>query len=692
LGSFLFGKNMSTNSYDENYTKYKRTPNVEELDGHEGVAENEDLFALSLSDEEITKTLNNRINNSRVFWNDSANFDLRRRRERNQRFVVGDHWYDVPIVGQHIPYVQNEVFTAEQVISAYVTAKLPELETYPGQDTPESRRLAQNVAAMLRHHSDTHDLQGILCNIVLSMLNNYVGIIELEWDPNCGPYGDIVPHYKDPANMIIDKRAKQGKNPNHICDTKQNTADELVAQFPKAKQAIMDKVNDNGSAVITWRYAWCTYYENGKPQEGFVAYFEDVVMAKNKNPHWIYDEGTEGVTNVLPYPTKPYIPFNYINDGDHWIDRYGPIDQAIPVQLMIDSIGKQIQQNIRHASPVLILNKDAISKPKADKITGAPWEKILVDAQDVRTAYGVIQANQVPAYVVNEMERLVQTLHKVFGTPPQLQGESNNSQTATQDLMARNQAQGRQDLLVRAIDRGLDRYFNYLLQMMKVYYTEDHYASVLGEDGRYDFVAMNRNKIEDGLKVTVKSGSTLPMDKSRMESVALNLAKMNKISLLSLYEFLDVPNPGKHVERLIKEQVDAVTVVEDIRNDDQDANAVEDWEMIKAGEMAQPRDDVDQHHLSTHQRQLLSNDFQAQPPQVQDGLRQHVQLEVEKAKLLHGITNDQLYPPQPAPPDVSVPVSVNPQAGGQPPIPTPPSVPEAPAPPQPMAPAAIPAV
>lgn len=686
---------MATSSYDENYTKYQRTPNVEELDGHEGIAEQDDLFALNLSDEEITKTLNERINNSRVFWNDTANFDLRRRRERNQRFVVGDHWHDVAIIGQHIPYVQNEIFTAEQVISAYVTAKLPELEVYPGQDTPESRRLAQNVAAMLRYHSEHHDLQGILCNIVLSLLNNYVGMIELEFDPNCGPYGDIVPRYKDPANMIVDKRAKQGANPAFICDTKQNTAEELCAQFPKAKQAIMDKVGEKKSAVITWRYAWCTYYENSKPQEGFVAYFEDVVMGKNKNPHWIYDEQTEQATNVLSSPTKPYIPFNYINDGDHWVDRYGPIDQAIPLQLMVDSIGKQIQENIRHASPILILNKDAISKPNADKITGQPWEKILVDAQDVRMAYGVIQANQVPAYVVNEIERLTMTLHKVFGTPPQLQGESNNAQTATQDLMARNQAQGRQDLLVRAIDRGLDKYFNYLLQMMKVYYTEDHYASILGEDGKYDFVAMNRNKIEDGVKVTIKAGSTLPMDKSRMEAVALNLAKLGKISMLSLYEFLDVPNPGKHVERLIKEQVDAVSVVEDIRNDDQDANAVEDFENIKAGQPAPPRDDVDQHHLMTHQKQLLSNEFEMLPVDVQNGLREHIQLEVEKAKLLNGITNDQLYPPPP--PSPSVPVSVNPQSGGQPPTgpPMPPvggNAEASPQPPQMGNPAALPVV
>jgi hypothetical protein len=658
------------------YTRYDKDPSVDDLDGQDGVAEQQDYFSITLPDEDVTNVLNNRINNSRSFWNNSSGFNLVERRKRNARFVVGDHWYDVPVVSNHIPYVQNEVFTAEQVISAYVTSRLPEVEVYPAQDTPESRRLAQNVAAMIRYHSEEHDLQGILCNIVLSLLNNYVSLIELEFDPTHGLFGDIVPVYRDPANVIIDKRAKQRANPAFISDTRQNTAEELCAMFPDHKKQIMDKVMDNKQAVITWRKADITYYEDNKPMEGTVGYFEDVVMLKAKSAHWIYEEEVEGVSNYLSKPFKPWVPFNYINDGEHWIDRYGPIDQAIPLQLMLDRIGKQIQQNVSHASPVLVFGKSAMPKPVADQITGHPWEKILVDNKNlpVQETYGVIQANQVPAYVINEMERLVDALHKIFGTPPQLQGDSNNSQTATQDIMARNQAQGRQDLLVRAVDRGLDLYFKYLLQMMKVHYTEDHFASILGEDGRYTFVSMNRYDIEDGIKICVKAGSTLPLDKGRMEAVALQLAKMNKISLLSLYEFLDIPNPGKHVERLIKEQVDAVSVVEDIRNDDQDANAVEDYEMAKTGQMPPPRDDVDPRHIATHQKQLLREEFKEWPPEYQQLLKDHIQAELEKAKLLFGVSNEELYPPEPQPPDVSVPVSINPPSGEQgapPPLPQP---------------------
>ncbi len=259
--------------------------------------------------------------------------------------------------------------------------------------------------------------------------------------------------------------------------------------------------------------------------------------------------------------------------------------------------------------------------------------------------------------------------------------------------MARNQAQGRQDLLVRAMDRGLDAYFKYLLQMMKVYYTEDHYASVLGEDGRYDFVALNREKIEDGIKVRVKAGSTLPMDKGRLEAVALNLAKLGKISLLSLYEFLDVPNPGKHVERVIKEQVDPTVTVEDIRSDDQDANAAEDYEMIKQGAHAPPRDDPDGRHIKTHQQQLLSNDFVGDgtmenpgwPIENQEAFKEHIQKEIDKAKLLSGITDEELYP-QPEDPGVSaslnIPEAMQPPAPqeGMPPMPPPPGAPAPPAP------------
>ncbi len=175
----------------DSYTQYNEDSTVDALDGQDGVAELQESFALDLSDEEIVKVLDERINDSRSFWNDSTSFNLKDRRERNNRFVTGDHWHGMR--GGDIPYVQNEIFTAEQVISAYVTGSMPELEVYPAQDTPESRRLAQNVNSMMKYHSEEHDLQGILCKIVLSILNDYIGGIELEWDENCGKFGDIVP-------------------------------------------------------------------------------------------------------------------------------------------------------------------------------------------------------------------------------------------------------------------------------------------------------------------------------------------------------------------------------------------------------------------------------------------------------------------------------------------------------------------
>lgn len=644
------------NRDNDTYLRYVEDPRVDDLVGKEGVAQTYENFSLDLPDDEITGVLDRRINDSRAYWDDTSSFNLSERRRRNNRFVVGDHWYDVGYI-RDVPYVQNEIFTAEQVISAYVTARLAEVEVYPAKDTPESRRLAANIASLLRYHSEDHNLQGILCQVVLSMLNDYIGLIELEWDPNCGTFGDIKPSHVQSRNIVVDKRAKQGDNPAFISFSLQNTAEELMVKFPKAAAKIKDKVDDKKQSVITWRKVYVTVYIDKKPTEGIVCYFEDIVLMKAKLPHWIYDETIEGVQNYLSTALKPIIPFNYINDGAHWIDRYSPIDQVVSLQQMVDRIGRQIQKGVAHASPVLVFNSKALSKPMADQIRGDPWEKILVDAQDVRTAYGVIQANQIPPMVVEEITRLASKIHEIFGTPPQLRGESNNNQTATQDVMARNQAQGRQDLLVRAVDRGLDLYFNYLLQMIKVYYTEDHFVSILGEDGRYDFFSINRNDIEDGIKIRVKAGSTLPMDKSRMEQIALELAKMGKISLLSLYEFLDIPNPGKHVERVLKEQVDPVTVVEDIRNDDQDANAVEDYELIKQGQDAPPRDDPDMRHIKTHQKQLLSNDFLGWPVENQGALQMHIQAEIDKAMALNGITEEQLYPP--APPPVGIDASVN---------------------------------
>jgi hypothetical protein len=222
--------------------------------------------------------------------------------------------------------------------------------------------------------------------------------------------------------------------------------------------------------------------------------------------------------------------------------------------------------------------------------------------------------------------------------------------------------------------------------MIKVYYTEDHFVSALGEDGRYDFVTLNREDIEDGVKIRVKAGSTLPMDKTRLQSVAINLAKLGKISLLSLYEFLDIPNPGKHVERVLKEQIDPVSIVEDIRNDEQDANAVEDYELIEAGAEAEPRDDVSARHIKTHQKQLISNDFKMLSTEAQEMIRIHIQAEIEKLKAINGLTDEDINPVAPEEPNPGINASVSiPEAMQQPNQMTPPPVAPMPAPmPSPM--------
>lgn len=652
-------------------TRYNNEPNIDALDGHEGLAEIEDYFALNLSDEEITKNLNSRINDSRVFWNDPSGFNLKNRRERNARYVIGDHWHDVPMGMNGVRYVQNEIFAAEQTIGAYVTDRIPEVEAMPATDTPEARQLASDVMGMLKFHAEENNLQDILVSVVNSLMNNYVAYIGLEWDEYAGENGDIKPYYIDPQNVIVDKRAKKGANPSFICVTEQKCAEELVAQFPSKEKEIYDKIGgkERKQAVVTYRKVYITYYESGKPMEGVVWYFEDLVLGKVKTTDWIYDEEVEGTRNILKAALKPVITFNFMNDGQHVIDRYSPIDQAIPLQLMVDRIGRQIQIGVSHASPVLVFSKQALPKPQADKVTGQPWEKILVDAKDVRAAHAVIQSNQVPNFVVDEIQRLAKLIHEMFGTPPQLRGETDNKQTATQDLMARGQAQGRQALIVRSLERGLTNYNRYLLQMMKVHYTEDHYAVVSGDDGRYDYIVINRNDIDDGLKIRFKAGSTLPNDKARMEAIALQLAKLNRISNLSLYEFLEVPNPGKHVERLVKDTVDPTITVEDIRKDDQDKNAVEDYEYIKAGMEAPPRDDVDMLHIATHNKQMLSNDFndpEIWTPEMQMALRDHVQTEVDRIRALNGITDDQLYP-QPAPTEQPPSASVGGNGNNMPP-------------------------
>jgi len=192
-------------------------------------------------------------------------------------------------------------------------------------------------------------------------------------------------------------------------------------------------------------------------------------------------------------------------------------------------------------------------------------------------------------------------------------------------MMKKNQASGRQDLYVRAIDRFMDRYFQYLVQMMVVWYTERHFFVYNGGDGEFDYITMHRDLIENGIAVNVKSGTSLPFDKHRQEAVVLQLMKMGQsISLLDAYKLLHMQNPQQLYDNWAKQQTDPMSLARTGLDEMDDAKAYIAYVEIMNGTTPEDPDDCTTEFVLSLRKLMLRDEFMKAPKKKQNVFLKYV--------------------------------------------------------------------
>jgi hypothetical protein len=599
----------------EDVTKPYLSTKVDDLEKQQGQIDSIPALTLNIPDKQIIANLNNRIEDALSYWQDPNGFNLKTARAKNIKLYLGKSLDEGQLYRFQIPYNENQIYKSVETIVAYLTSQLPQPEVYPAQDTDQSKILATDLEKGLLGHSQKEHLNQKLEWAVRNMLIKRVGFLYLWFDPDYGKDGDIRVSSINPEHVIVDKNAEQGENPAFICLIRKDSVEQLCYRFPEKKKQIMEalgikyKTPKQMSQIVAWRQVWITHYDNGEPQEGCVSYFGKLVLNKYKDPNWIYSAPEK---NFLDMPMKPFIPFNYINDGSHWIDQTTPVEQAAWIQEVLNKRGRQIMENADTANGMMVIDSDALSMDDAENLTGDPNQKIVIDGngRPVMESIGQLQARDLPDYVVKDKQDLRSVIGDLMGVPTQFSGdEHNQSDTLGEANIIKEAAAGRQDLVVRAIDFGVDKYFKFLTQMMVVHYTAKHFMTVNAGDGDFDYITLHRNLIEKGKSVTVREGSTLPFDKSQQERIALKLSEDGLIDPLNLYKDLHMDNPQKRFDAWMKWKTDPQSLARDAIDQLDDSTAYIDFIDILGGKKVPGRDDATSEHILTHRKQMITDQF-----------------------------------------------------------------------------------
>lgn len=623
--------------------------------------------------------------------------------------LQGMHLQENKLYRHQTPFIDNELFVGIDAILSYVCAQTPRAEVYPARKDPESIVLAENLEKYMHAHSEKFDIPKKMEGAVYNLIGKYIGLIKLRWDPLYGENGEIIPEVVDPNHIIIDKNAKLGENPRFICHVLKDTVEGLISKFPDKEEQILThfsikrKGARNMTAEVAYREVWFTYFDKEhKPKEAVAWYVEDLVLDKAPNPNWLYDN--EG-DNFLDAPMKPFIPFNLTNDGAGWIDRTNALEQAIPQQDILNKLGRQILDNVATANGFKVIDANAMTKDDAQNFTGDPNQLLLVKTKPGQSVNDVVlqmSPQIISDVLVSSLGTTRQTIHGILGTPSQFTGtDQDKVETASQALMIKNQASGRQDKIVRAVDAGMSLYFKFVAQMITVWYDEKHYATVNGGDGKFDFIEMHKSKVEKGMSVRVESGTTLPFDKSRQESVALNLAKLGVISPYDVYKLMHMDDPQQLYDNYMKFKTDPSQLSMELAAKNADSDAIVDWVELMAGKKPQDRKDPNHDYIEQMRKNLISDEFMEAKPKIQKQAIEFINRAIDSLDLrteLENASGQEPEKPVPFPPQLTatglqppmpqLPMGAPMGMPGQPPIPQAPGMPGTPMPP--AAPAASP--
>lgn len=609
---------------------------VDNISEEEGAIDEFGLLDLGIPDERLIDNLNQRIEASRNYYNDPNGFDLEQKRAENLRMYLGAQVDSQDMYDQESPYIENQIRRAVDSIVGYATARSPQSVVTPADDTPQSKKFASNLEKAHNMHSVEFDLRGILEVAVRSWLLNQEAYLMLDFDPDYGEHGEIVPSFKPPDEVVVDMNARFGSTPPAITLFEKKTIEQLLYTYPDKEKEILGSIGAkragtrNVTREMVVKRTYFTYYDakTGKAQEGVAVHYDRVMLGKYKDINWLPDG-----KNFLKKQMKPIIPLNVLSDGKHWIDFSTPIDDGIRMQRLINARGKQINLNAMRSNGTIVVDGKAsgLTKEDVENWTLGPNQKIfLKKANQTASKENMIwrlDGQDVKPFVIQAQQDLRNQLGEIIGVPVDQTGAdiSGDDQTLGQDLLKKSSDNARQDMIVRAIDRMLYNYFNLLTQMMFRWYDEDHFFPYLDSDGSFENIVIKRYYFDEGMRVNVKGLSTIAFDKNREQAMATHLVDHNGISHLDYFRIAGFENPQKLYDNWVKESKDPFALVRDANDQYDDANAYAEFLDIMGGANPKIRPEATKDYILTLRKLMFTDRYLQAKPKPQHAFLKRVQ-------------------------------------------------------------------
>jgi hypothetical protein len=515
--------------------------------GQGGVEEMEPLLSLKMDDDELLALAKQWQEDYQRYYNE----DVKTRQEDNKKYYLGDQYGSG--TGEY-SNTDNIIFESSETLLPIICRENPEalVKSFGGAD---QQRFADLTAKVIEEVVDRQALKLKIKQGTRQWMIYLLGALKLAWNL---VEDEMEITTVKPKNIILDPHGTfdggrfLGK---YIGEEKVETAEKLIVRFPSKKAEIKEAVDGKMGTS-------CTYLEWWTDEYVFWT-FKKLVLDKRDNPHWDYGSEKEGMdefgqprmTQIEPknHFKSPRMPFSFIyvyNLGEKPHDDTSLIEQSKSLQDNVNKRIRQIDKNADEANNSWVFNNQ-FSQEEAARALRAMRKGggIIAPTANIHEAIQRMTAPQLPGFVFDDMIDKREEIRNIFGVRGSSASGLMKEKTVQGKIEIRDTDFDRSAVIVEQLEQTIDYLFNYMVQMVYIYYSQEELTNVLGSEQAIEYTQLKPSS--GRLLVSVKEGSMIPQSPLIKANQAVDLATAGLLDPETLFERLDYPNPAESAQKLM---------------------------------------------------------------------------------------------------------------------------------------------
>lgn len=471
--------------------------------------------------------------------------------------------------------VYNRIFEGTETIVPIVTGTAHQFVCIPGAENEVSVQNARALQEVLQRKFIDLDMQKKNEVAVRDMILKRYAVFEYGWDIE---NDDIGVWNVDPRNVVVPRMKCDANELPYVMVMEEYTSEDMEEHFPGVDLTKLSK-GKAPAQIQTTNYTPVGVINILRPTEDLYLILKvvtdnywvwmqnDVVIRREKNLYWDYDGEDEKVAytrpsgkvvhkkfkrfyNFLDRPRKPYVFMTPFTTGDSPIADSSLAEIAIPIQDDINVQKRQIANNlVKLGNGQIYIDSDSLTDEVIEQISSEPGlilvGKGLASENRIRREAGV----PLPTAHFNNLAASIQAFDNVFGTHGSVRGAS-SSETLGGAVLDRQSDLSRIDQFTRELNRGTGMLANGLVQLMKMFYDEQHVIPIIGKDKAISFLRFTRDNIDENVILEVKSGTPVMLDPVARSNRAIQLWQLGGIDPETFFEELQFANPEEMAQKL----------------------------------------------------------------------------------------------------------------------------------------------